>query len=167
MTRNLYCSHFFRQVTDLKKIKIIVVGKIKEEYYRKKIDDFLRETRKSVPIDIIELPDESIPKNPSEVVLKGIKEKEGEKILGQIDNTDYVIALCIEGKLTDSDKLKTIVKSAYESSSGSVVFVIGGSLGLDSRVISRANYRLSFSRMTFPHQMMRVMLMEQIAMINE
>ena len=147
-------------------IKLVAVGKIKEEYYRKKVEEFLNETRKNAHIDIIELGDESIPKNPSNVVVQGIKKKEGMKILECIDNKDYVIALCIEGKLTDSSKLKEIVKSAFENMDGNVVFVIGGSLGLDDSVVSRANYKLSFSRMTFPHQMMRVMLMEQIANIT-
>lgn len=150
----------------MNRIKLIAVGKIKEEFYRKTIEEFLSGIRKKATIDIIELPDESIPKNPSQVVIDGIKAKEGSKILEYIDNSDYVIVLCIEGNLTDSGKLRTVMEKAACTVNGSIVFVIGGSLGLDEKVIKRGNYKLSFSRMTFPHQMMRVMLMEQIKNIT-
>lgn len=150
----------------MNRIKLIAVGKIKEEFYRKTIEEFLSDIRKKTTIDIIELPDESIPKNPSQVVIDGIKAKEGSKILEYIDNSDYVIVLCIEGKLTDSEKLRAVMEKAACTTNGSIVFVIGGSLGLDEKVTKRGNYKLSFSRMTFPHQMMRVMLMEQIKNIT-
>ena len=143
------------------KIKLIVVGKVKEEYYRNKIEYYAKSIRKKHSIDIVEIPDESIPKNPSESVLESIKEKEGEKILGYIQNGDYVVALCIEGKTTGTDYIRELCDKAI-SKGGSLVYVIGGSLGLSKRVVSRADYKMSFSKMTFPHQLMRVMLLEQI-----
>ncbi len=142
--------------------KLIVVGKIKEEFYRNKIKEFDEVINKNNSIEIIELIDESIPQNPSDVVMEKIKEKEGSKILENINNADYVIALCIEGKQTSTVELDSLLKQCVDREYKNVVFVIGGSLGLSEKVVRRANYKLSFSKMTFPHQLMRVMLMEQL-----
>ncbi|MBE5944184.1 MAG: 23S rRNA (pseudouridine(1915)-N(3))-methyltransferase RlmH [Lachnospiraceae bacterium] len=147
----------------MKNIKIIVVGKVKEEYFRNIINEYIKDINRYVSVELIEVSDESIPKNPSQIVVDGIKEKEGDKILSHIQNIDYVIPLCIEGKLTDNSILKEKINSAIRDIQGSVCFIIGGSLGLSDRVIKRGNYRLSFSKMTFPHQLMRVMLLEEIA----
>lgn len=144
-------------------MKIIVVGKIKEAYFRNKITEYVESIQKKNKIDIIELADESIPKNAGESQIQGIKEKEGMRILEYINNNDYVIALCIEGKLTDSEGLKKLCEKVKSQINKDIVFVIGGSLGLDEKVVRRADYKLSFSKMTFPHQLMRVMLLEQIA----
>lgn len=147
----------------MKNIKVIVVGKVKEEYFRNIINEYIKDINKYVSAELIEVSDESIPKNPSQIVMDSIKEKEGDKILSHIQNIDYVIPLCIEGKLTDNSILKEKINSAIRDIQGSVCFIIGGSLGLSDRVIKRGNYRLSFSKMTFPHQLMRVMLLEEIA----
>lgn len=144
------------------KLKIIVVGKVKEEFYRNKINKFVNTIRKKCSIEIIELEDESIPKNASGSIMSLVKEKEGKRILENIDNQDYVVALCIDGKITGDKELADIFSGRINMGNENIVFIIGGSLGLSDYVVKRANYKLSFSRMTFPHQLMRVMLLEQI-----
>lgn len=144
------------------KLKLIVVGKVKEEYYRKKIAEFSKTIEKKINFQIIELEDESIPKKASDSIMSQVKEKEGNRILENIDNQDYVVALCIDGKITTKEGLKNIFQNVANQSIECVDFIIGGSLGLSDKVVRRANYKLSFSKMTFPHQLMRVMLLEQI-----
>lgn len=144
-------------------IKIIVVGTVKEAFYQKKIEEFQSKIRKNLPLELICLKDESIPKQISDVVIRKIKETEGEKILGRIQNTDYVAALCIDGKKMDNSKIKKSIETAEQRGKTSIAFVIGGSLGLSDAVVKRADEKISFSNMTFPHQLMRVMLMEVLA----
>ena len=142
--------------------KLITVGKIKEAYYINKCEDFIQKINKKKKMTAIELPDESIPKNAKETIMDNIKQKEGKRILENIINDDYVICLCIDGIMNDTSRLKKILDNADNMNKKNVCFVIGGSLGLDEEVVKRADYKLSFSKMTFPHQMMRVMLLEQI-----
>ncbi|MCH4890951.1 23S rRNA (pseudouridine(1915)-N(3))-methyltransferase RlmH [Acidaminobacter sp. JC074] len=137
-------------------IKIITVGKIKEKFYTSQIDNFKKTISKFASIELIEVADEKCPEKLSEKEMIQVKDKEGERILSKISSDDYVIALAIEGKMIGSDKFKQIM------SKNQVAFVIGGSLGLSSHVMKRSNYQLSFSKMTFPHQLMKVVLMEQI-----
>ena len=144
-------------------IKLIVVGNVKEMFYQKKIEEYQRQINKKMPVQLICLKDESIPKQTSDTVILKIKETEGEKILGQIRNTDYVAALCIDGKKMDNSKIKKSIETAQQRGKTSIVFVIGGSLGLSDAVVRRADEKISFSNMTFPHQLMRVMLMEVLA----
>ncbi len=144
-------------------IKIIVLGKIKEEFYRNKLEEYYQSIRKKTDLQVIELSDESIPGNASQVVMDRIKTVEGNRVLEQIKGNDYVVALCIEGKSTDFSAMKGLINKANLNQCESIVFIIGGSLGLAKAVVDRANYKLSFSNMTFPHQLMRVMLAEQIA----
>ena len=144
-------------------IKLIVVGNVKEMFYQKKIEEYQRQINKKMPVQLICLKDESIPKQTSDTVIRKIKETEGEKILGQIRNTDYVAALCIDGKKMDNSKIKKSIETAQQRGKTSIVFVIGGSLGLYDAVVRRADEKISFSNMTFPHQLMRVMLMEVLA----
>lgn len=141
-------------------IKIIVVGTVKESFYQKKIEEFYTKIRKNIPLELICLKDESIPKQTSDVVIRKIKETEGEKILSRIHSTDYVAALCIDGKKIDNSKIKKSIETAEQRGKSSIAFVIGGSLGLSDAVVKRADEKISFSNMTFPHQLMRVMLME-------
>ncbi|MBQ8318592.1 MAG: 23S rRNA (pseudouridine(1915)-N(3))-methyltransferase RlmH [Lachnospiraceae bacterium] len=143
-------------------VKILCVGKIKEDFYRAKLEEYRKSINKRVPFEIIELSDESIPANPNQSIMDKIKEKEGDKLLESINSRDFVVALCIEGKSTELQGMKKLIERARDNQNTSIIFVIGGSLGLDDRVIKRANYKLSFSNMTFPHQLMRVMLGEQI-----
>ena len=131
-------------------ISIVVVGKIKEKYLKLGIDEFKKRLSKYCKLEIIELDDEKAPENLSVKEMEIIKDKEGKKILGKIKHNSYVIALAIDGKGLSSEEL------------ASLCFIIGGSLGLSDEVLGRADYRLSFSRMTFPHQMMRLILLEQI-----
>lgn len=144
-------------------IKIIVVGTVKEAFYQKKIEEFQSKIRKNLPLELICLKDESIPKQTSDVVIRKIKETEGEKILSRIQNIDYVAALCIDGKKMDNFKIKKSIETAEQRGKTSIAFVIGGSLGLSDAVVKRADEKISFSNMTFPHQLMRVMLMEVLA----
>lgn len=144
-------------------IKIIVVGTVKEAFYQKKIEEFQSKIRKNLPLELICLKDESIPKQISDVVIRKIKETEGEKILSRIQNTDYVAALCIDGKKMDNSKIKKSIETAEQRGKTSIAFVIGGSLGLSDAVVKRADEKISFSNMTYPHQLMRVMLMEVLA----
>lgn len=138
------------------KIKIISVGKIKENFYVKNIESMIKEIRKHALVEVIEVSDEKCPEKLSDKEMIQVKDKEGERILSKITSDDYVIALAIEGKMIDSSKFKN------QMNKNEVAFIIGGSLGLSDKVLKRANYKLSFSRMTFPHQLMKVILIEQI-----
>lgn len=144
-------------------IKLIVVGNVKETFYQNKIEEFQKQINRKMPIQLICLKDESIPKQTSETVIRKIKETEGDKILSQIQNTDYVATLCIDGKKMDNSKMKKSIETAEQRGKTNIVFVIGGSLGLSDAVVRRADEKISFSNMTFPHQLMRVMLMEVLA----
>ena len=144
-------------------LKLIAVGKLKENYLRNKLEEYKRTIEKKNKITIIELADESIPKNAGETINNSIKKKEGERILEHIDNTDYVIALCIDGKPLSSKEFAKVIDAGAGMRNGKQVLVIGGSLGLDDKVIRRADFKLSFSKMTFPHQLIRIMLLEQMA----
>lgn len=144
------------------KITLITVGKIKEKYFSMAVDEYSKRLSRYCRLEIIELADEKTPDNASDAQNRQIKEKEGDRILGAVNDSSYVIALAIEGKMPDSVELsKKISKLAVDGYS-SITFIIGGSLGLDERVLKRADYLLSFSKMTFPHQLMRVVLLEQI-----
>ncbi len=138
------------------KIKIVCVGKIKEEFLRKGIEYYSNE------IEIIELLDEKAEENLSDSQKKIIKEKEGEKILSKIKQNEYVINLDIVGKQLTTEKLKKHISNIGDEYN-TVTFVIGGSLGLGDNIKKRGNYAVSFSNMTFPHQLMRLVLVEQIS----
>ncbi len=162
LCKNVVTIYVNKEKNRMFSIKIIVVGKVKEEYLRKKIDELVGTIRKKCNIELIELDDESIPKNAGESIMSLVKEKEGKRILENINNQDYVIALCIDGKTTGDVELANIFSDRKKNDTAHVDFIIGGSLGLSDDVVKRANYKLSFSKMTFPHQLMRVMLLEQI-----
>lgn len=144
-------------------IKIIVVGNVKESYYQSKIEDFLIRIKKRCPVRLVCLKDESIPKQAGDAVMRKVKETEGNRILEQIVGSDYVVALCIDGKKLDNEKLRMHKEKAEQMGKTSVTYIIGGSLGLSDAVIGRADEKISFSDMTFPHQLMRVMLLEVLA----
>lgn len=143
-------------------ITIITVGKIKEKFLRDAIDEYSKRLTRYCKLDIIEVPDEKAPENASEKENLLIKEKEGEKILKHIKDNSYVIALAIDGKMPSSEDLADFIQTQGINGNSNLTFVIGGSLGLSSGVLKRADYKLSFSKMTFPHQLMRVILLEQI-----
>ena len=144
------------------KIELITVGKIKEAFYRDAIAEYTKRLSKYCKLDIIEVADEKTPDNASELVESQIKEKEGGRILNKIAPDSYVIALAIEGKNPDSVALSSMIDSLGIRGISHLQFIIGGSLGLSPEVLARADYKLSFSKMTFPHQLMRVILLEQL-----
>ncbi|TDT63256.1 23S rRNA (pseudouridine(1915)-N(3))-methyltransferase RlmH [Fonticella tunisiensis] len=143
-------------------ITIISVGKLKEKYLREGIEEYKKRLTRYCSIDIIEVPDEKAPENLSEREEEQIKEKEGQGILKHIRESAYVIALDIKGKMLSSEELSGLLGELALSGNSSIAFVIGGSLGLSKEVLNRANYKLSFSKMTFPHQLMRLILLEQV-----
>lgn len=139
------------------KIKLISVGKIKEKYYVNAINQAIKSMRKYASIEVIELIDEKCPEKLSEKEMIQVKDKEGIRILSKVDDFDYVIALAIEGKHVDDLQFKGLLEKGEV-----VTFIIGGSLGLSNAVLNRANFKVSFSNMTLPHQMMKVVLIEKI-----
>ena len=144
------------------KITILTVGKIKEDFYRKAIAEYSKRLSRYCKLEIIEVTDEKTPDSASAVVEEQIKDKEGERLLKYIREDAYVIALAIEGKMLESIELSKNIEQLGIMGKSHIIFVIGGSLGLSDRILKRADYKLSFSKMTFPHQLMRVILLEQI-----
>lgn len=144
------------------KITVVCVGKIKEKYFTMGIEEYSKRLSRYCKLDIIQVPDEKTPDNASEVEELMIKKKEGERILKNVKDNAYVIALAIEGKMLTSEELADKIDKLGVGGDSHIVFVIGGSLGLDDEVLKRADFKLSFSKMTFPHQMMRMVLLEQV-----
>ena len=144
------------------KITCITVGKVKEKFYQQAIAEFQKRLSKYIKLEIIETADEKTPDKAKEKLERQIKDTEGERILKHIREKDYVIALAIEGKMMDSLEFSRKLEDLGINGTGRLVFVIGGSLGLSESVLKRSDEKLSFSRMTFPHQLMRVILLEQI-----
>lgn len=144
------------------KITIITVGKIKEKFLSDAINEYSKRLGKYAIIEIIEVPDEKTDENRSQNEEKLVKAKEGDRILKYIKDNQYVITLEINGKMLDSIELSQKIESLGIEGKSNIVFIIGGSLGLDERISQRADFKLSFSKMTFPHQLMRVILLEQI-----
>ena len=144
------------------KITIICVGKIKEKFYTEAVREYSKRLSRYCTLSITEVADEKTKEQASETEIAMVKDREGERILKSIRPDGYVIALAIEGKMLDSEELAERIEKLGVSGISQIVFVIGGSLGLSAQVMKRADYALSFSRMTFPHQLMRVILLEQI-----
>jgi 23S rRNA (pseudouridine1915-N3)-methyltransferase len=144
------------------KITVISVGKIKEKYFTGAINEYAKRLSKYCKLEQIEVSDEKAPENLSEKEMIQVKDKEGIRILSKINDQAYVIALAIEGKQLTSEGLSDHIEKLGVSGKSHIVFVIGGSLGLSEDVLKRANYKLSFSKMTFPHQLMKVVLLEQV-----
>lgn len=144
------------------KITIICVGKIKEKFFTMAIQEYSKRLSKYCKLEIIEVQDEKTPDNASEVMEDIIKQKEADRILKNIKLDSYVVTLEINGKMIDSVKLAQHIEKLGIDGKSHITFVIGGSLGLHSSVSKISDYKLSFSKMTFPHQLMRVVLLEQI-----
>lgn len=143
-------------------ISIIAVGKLKEKYLKQAIDEYSKRLSRYCKLEVIELPDEKTPDNASEKEEQQIKEKEGRLILSKIKDNSYVIAMDLKGKQITSEEFASFISNRGVTGNSNIVFIIGGSLGLSEGVIKRANYKLCFSKMTFPHQLFRVMLLEQV-----
>lgn len=144
------------------KISVVCVGKIKEKFYQDAIREYAKRLSRYVSLSILEVKDEKTKEQASPTEEKMIKDLEGERILKNIRDDGYVIALAIEGKPLDSVELSQKMNALGLGGTSHIYFVIGGSLGLSDVVLKRADFKLSFSRMTFPHQLMRVILLEQI-----
>lgn len=143
-------------------IKLITVGKLKEKYLVQGINEYVKRLGAYGKIQIIEVPDEKAPENLSEAQMIQVKEKEGERILGKIKDGEYVFALAIEGKNPSSEAFAKQLEQLQIQGKSQFVFVIGGSLGLSRAVMQRSNAQISFGKMTYPHQLMRLILVEQI-----
>ena len=143
-------------------ITLITVGKIKEEYLVDAIKEYSKRLSKYCKLNIIEVPDEKTDENASDVANEQVKEKEGQKILKYVKDDAFVVTLEILGKMLTSEELAAKIENITVSGKSHITFIIGGSLGLHKDVSRRADYKLSFSKMTFPHQLMRVILLEQI-----
>lgn len=143
-------------------ITLVTVGKLKEKYWLQAVAEYEKRLGAYAKVRILEVADEPTPDNASEVQEETIKAKEATRILGQIKERDYVIALAIDGQAYTSEIWATQMERIVGQGYSTLVFVIGGSLGLHRSVLERANLKLSFSQFTFPHQMVRVILLEQI-----
>ncbi|WP_017756725.1 23S rRNA (pseudouridine(1915)-N(3))-methyltransferase RlmH [Calidifontibacillus oryziterrae] len=143
-------------------ISIICVGKLKEKYLKQGIEEYVKRLGPYAKIDIVEVADEKAPENLSDAEMLQVIEKEGERILAKISDDSYVIILAIEGKLLYSEELAAELDRLATYGKSKVSFVIGGSLGLSKAVQDRADFALSFSKMTFPHQLIRLILVEQV-----
>ncbi|AKC74912.1 MULTISPECIES: 23S rRNA (pseudouridine(1915)-N(3))-methyltransferase RlmH [Staphylococcus] len=144
------------------KITILAVGKLKEKYWKQAISEYEKRLSAYSKIEIIEVPDEKAPENMSDKEIEQVKEKEGQRLLAKIKPQATVITLEIQGKMLSSEGLAEEMQRRMTQGQSDFVFVIGGSNGLHENVLQRSNYALSFSKMTFPHQMMRVVLIEQV-----
>jgi 23S rRNA (pseudouridine1915-N3)-methyltransferase len=143
-------------------ITLVTVGKIKEKFYCDAIAEYSKRLSRYCKLEIIEVADEKTPDNASESTENQIKQKEAERILKYIKDDSYCIALAIEGKKYNSVDFAGHLEKLGVSGKSNLVFVIGGSLGLHESVLKRADEKISFSDMTFPHQLMRVILLEQV-----
>lgn len=144
------------------KITILCVGKVKEKFYRDAILEFQKRLSRYCKLEIVEVTDEKTTEQATDTEISLIKEKEGERILKAIKEDAYVVCLAIEGVQRDSVELSEQIERLGVRGISHIYFVIGGSLGLSNSVLKRADEKLSFSKMTFPHQLMRVILLEQI-----
>lgn len=143
-------------------IRILSVGKIKEKYLTAGIQEYAKRLSRYCKLNFIQVPDEKTPDKASDSLNNQIKNTEGERLFKNIREQDYVIALALDGKMLDSVELSKKLGQLGVEGKSSIVFVIGGSLGLSDQVLNRADFKLSFSRMTFPHQLMQMILLEQI-----
>ncbi|PLR96491.1 23S rRNA (pseudouridine(1915)-N(3))-methyltransferase RlmH [Bacillus sp. T33-2] len=143
-------------------ISIVTVGKLKEKYLKQGIEEYTKRLGSYAKVEIIEVADEKAPEELSKVEMVQVKQKEGERILAKISGDTYMIALAIDGKLKSSEELADTLDKLATYGKSKVAFVVGGSLGLSEEVLKRSEEQLSFSKMTFPHQLMRLILVEQI-----
>ena len=144
------------------KITILTVGKIKEKYFTAAIAEYAKRLNRYCKLEIIEIQDEKTPDNASDHEMDLIRQKEGERLKKYIRDGAYVIALAIEGRQYSSEKFAAHINNLGIQGTSHIIFVIGGSIGIDSEILQSADELISFSEMTFPHQLMRVVLLEQV-----
>lgn len=147
---------------NLLKIKIITVGKLKEKYLVQGINEYLKRLQSYAKVEIIEVADEKAPENLSDAEMLQVKGKEGERILAKINDQDHVFVLAIDGKQFSSEAFSKEIEQLGINGKSQLAFVIGGSLGLSDEVLKRSQQQMSFGKLTYPHQLMRLVLVEQI-----
>ncbi|MFJ7668968.1 23S rRNA (pseudouridine(1915)-N(3))-methyltransferase RlmH [Lysinibacillus sp. NPDC097195] len=143
-------------------ITIVSVGKLKEKYLKMGIDEYVKRLGGYAKMELIEVPDEKAPEQLSDAEMEIVKKKEGERILAKLSPDTYVIALAINGKMKTSEEMAADIESLMTYGKSKIAFVIGGSLGLHDDVLKRADEKQSFGKMTLPHQLMKLVLIEQI-----
>lgn len=143
-------------------IKIIAIGKIKEKPLQQLINEYLKRLRPYVKLEIIEVSDEAAPASNSSALDEAVKKKEGDRVLARLKEQDHVILLDLAGTTMDSERLASAIERIQTYRSCDIAFVIGGSLGVSKELIQRADLRLKLSDMTFPHQLVRLLVLEQI-----
>ena len=143
-------------------VTVLCVGKLRKRFYSEAVDEYRKRLGRLMPVSLVEVPDGREPENAAPALCARVAHGEGERILRQIGARDYVIALCADAKQATSEELADKLNTLLMEGKRHIVFVVGGSLGLSPTVLARANERVSMSRMTFPHQLARVMLMEQL-----
>ena len=144
------------------KIDILAVGKIKEKYYRDAADEYLKRLSRYAKVSVTEVKDERTGEGASERENSIVKQTEAKRLMQYIDDDAVLIALCIEGEQRSSEQFADTISSFENRGASHLQFIIGGSLGLDDVIKDKATLRLSFSQMTFPHQLARVVILEQI-----
>ena len=144
------------------KIKVICLGKLKEKYLREAVEEYSKRISGYARLEVIEIEPERLPDEPSLSQIEAALKTEAEKIFKKIDGGSYTVAMCIEGKQLESTELASLIEKKINSGTGCFNFIIGSSYGLHSTVKEKAELKFSFSKMTFPHQLFRIMLLEQL-----
>ena len=143
-------------------VTVVCVGKLRERFFADAAQEYVKRLRRLMPVTVVEVPDEPEPAQPGEAQNEMVLRREGERILARLSDRDHVIALCVDARQYESPELAARLDGLFTQGKSHIIFVIGGSLGLHPSVLRRADERMSMSRMTFPHQLARVMLLEQI-----
>lgn len=144
------------------RIKIVAVGKIRERYLAAGVEEYLKRLQPLARVEVVEVPDERLPGQPVAALEEAVKDKEGERLLAHVREGSYVVALAVEGKMLSSEDLAAMLENLALSGRSDLTFLIGGTLGLAPGVLKRADLLLSLSPMTFPHQMVRMIILEQL-----
>lgn len=143
-------------------ITLVTVGKLKEKYLKEGIEEYSKRLGRFCKLQIVEVPDEKISDNPCQSEIEAVKRKEGEGIKKYLRDDAYKVALCIDGSMLSSEEMASKISGLTVNGISHIMFVIGGSVGLSKGITESCDFRLSFSKMTFPHQLMRLVLLEQI-----
>ena len=145
-------------------VTVVCVGKLRERFFADAAQEYVKRLRRLMPVTVtvVEVPDEPEPAQPGEAQNEMVLRREGERILARLSDRDHVIALCVDARQYESPELAARLDGLFTQGKSHIIFVIGGSLGLHPSVLRRADERMSMSRMTFPHQLARVMLLEQL-----
>ena len=146
----------------MQSVKIICVGKLKDAFFRDASDEYMKRLKAFCKAEIIEIPAANLPDNPNDAQVEAALEKEAEAILKKMPSGALIVAMCVEGKLYSSEDMAKCIADASMRGNGDITFIIGGSYGISEKVKAKADIRMSASKMTFPHRLFRVMLLEQI-----